>query len=153
MKNRPLNRLIWARADWSRTNKELVALLDVSLFTVRKYRHIYTGETTSGSTNPLNNVTGWEHKSNAAVAVETGLGRQAVSDWRCRKKLPKGPRSPGTGYHRKNAARKPVPMTLHARAKRLEAVWAFLWPDDPQNLLQRDEVETIKTLIQQNQTS
>jgi len=93
--------------------------------------------------NPLFNVTGWAEKSNAAIAAETGLPIKRISQYRYRRKLPTGPRSPGSGKYDRTG-RPMKALTMRARVKRLEAVWAFLWSEDPGNALQRDEVAAIK---------
>ena len=87
-------------------------------------------------------VAGWAEKSNATIAREVGTTSKYVGTYRSRHKLPQGPRSPGSGLSQRPAALRP--LSNKAKAQRLDAVWAFLWPDDPTNTRRRDEVEAIK---------
>lgn len=131
--------LPWPTVDWSQTDTAIAAALGCCHTTVAHYRGIHS-PWPPRTPIPWRTVTGWAVKSNAAIAAELGIPRATVESYRWKHKLPHGPRSPGTGLHRRTVK----PLTLHARAKRLEAVWACLWPDDPMNLRRLDEVAAIK---------
>lgn len=85
----------------------------------------------------------WSLRSNATIAAELSTSQSNVAQHRRRNKLPHGPRSPGTGLYQRTGS-KIKPLSLRDRAKRLEAVWACLWPDDPLNLRRLDEVAAIE---------
>lgn len=137
--------LPWSTIDWSRSNIAIAAHLGCSHFTAAHYRSIHAPRTVKPRI-PWETVTGWEEKSNAAIAAELGVSRARVEAYRRKCKLPYGPRSPGTGLHCR-ATRKIKPLTLHARAARLDAIWAYLWPDDPQNLRRLHEVVAIQNRV------
>jgi len=134
--------LPWSTVDWSRPDTAIAATLGCSHTTVGQYRHIHAPRSPKAQI-PWHTVTGWGRKSNADVAAELGVPRATVESYRWKKKLPHGPRSHGTGLRGRHVK----PLSLHARAARLEAVWAYLWPDDPQNLRRLDEVAEIQTRL------
>ncbi len=136
-----LTDLPWSSQDWSQPNTSIAATLGCCHTSVRHYRQIHAPRPPKNAT-PWHTVTDWAAKSNATIAAELGVPRATVESYRWKHKLPHGPRSPGTGLHRQSG--KPKPLTLHAKAQRLEAVWACLWPDDPMNLRRLDEVAAIK---------
>jgi len=95
---------------------------------------------------PWHLITDWAEKSNATIAAETGRTAKQVQQYRRRRKLPIGPRSPGSGLYSRNRPPRNT-MTMRVKVKRLEAVWACLWPDDPTNAQHRDEVAAINQRI------
>lgn len=48
---------------------------------------------------PWHTIQDWAKKSNAEVAQELGITVREVGEYRCHRKLPKGPRSPGSGMY------------------------------------------------------
>lgn len=138
--------VLWSTVDWSRPNTAIAAMLGCSHWTVGQYRRIYAPPTLPKVPTPWHTIAAheWSLRSNASIAAELSTSQSNVAQHRRRNKLPHGPRSPGSGIYARPGS-KIKPLTLHDRAKRLGAVWAYLWPDDPMNLRRLDEVAEIQT--------
>lgn len=135
--------LPWHAINWSQPDTTIAQTLGYPHWTVGKYRRLHAPETLPPAP-PWESITDWGDRSNADIGRELGIPSKLVAQHRRRCKLPHGPRSPGTGLHKRTGPRKPAPLTMHAKATRLEDVWACLWPDDPCNLQRRDEVAEIQ---------
>lgn len=143
--NKSLASLPWSTVDWSQANTVIAAALNCSHSTVAHYRYLHTGTTPRQKTsNPLHQFTEWATTSNAKIARQFGITRLQAQSFRNKFGHPAGPRSPGSGLWRKHRA--PRNWTKREKAARLDAVWALLWPEDPNNNAGRDEVEAIKNL-------
>ena len=129
--------LPWHTVDWSQPNTVIARQLGCSHTTVAQYRPT---PPQPKPVIPWHTVTDWAAQSNATIAGVLGIHRDIVTYHRWKNKLPVGPRSPGSGKPRKA---KP-PLTTRQKAARLEALWAYLWPDNPGNPDQLDEVATLK---------
>ena len=138
--------LPWCAVNWSQPDTTIAQTLGCHSHTVGDYRRKHAPETLPLHP-PWEHITNWADRSNADIGRELGIPSKLVAQHRRRFKLPHGPRSPGTGLHKRTGPRKPAPLTMHAMARRLEAVWALLWPDDPQNLRRLDEAKEIQTRL------
>ena len=97
-------------------------------------------------------IADWASLSNGTIAKQIGCSLKQVAYYRRTRKLPYGPRTPGSGLHQKprGSPKKPARLPLYECRRRLEAIWDLLWPDRTGDPVDENERSSIEWLLRSN---